>query len=83
MFRASDRDRAHIVGTQIRAYLTEKCRTEQGERLEAFQKPLVVEPVGLLLWPLIIIHKITKTSPLYDVSARDLLLRKLVTFFVS
>lgn len=76
MFQASDKDRAHIVGTQIRAYLTEKIQTKQGERVEAFQKPLKLESFGLLLWPVTVVHKIQLGSPLYDVSARDLLLKK-------
>lgn len=78
MFRVGDRRRAHIVGTKVRAYLMETRNTSQGEYLENFQTPLKLEPHGLLLWPLTIVHKITPTSPLYDMSARDLLLKKYV-----
>ncbi|GLV40098.1 Inwardly rectifying potassium channel 2 [Carabus blaptoides fortunei] len=76
MFRVEDKRRAHIVGTQLKAYLMETRRTSQGEYLENFQTPLKLEPHGLLLWPLTVVHKITPASPLYDLSAQDLLLKK-------
>lgn len=76
MFRVCDKRRAHIVGTRINAYLMETRITEQGELVQNFQTPLELEPFGLLLWPLCLVHKIGPKSPLYDVSAKDLLTKR-------
>lgn len=76
--RVRDKKRAHIVGTQIKAYLMETRYTSQGEIIPSYQTPLELEPPGLLLWPLTLVHRITPASPLYDLCAQDLLTKKYV-----
>lgn len=56
--------------------MMENMKTRQEELVPGYQTPLELEPFGLLLWPLTLVHKIGPKSPLYDVSAKDLLTKK-------
>lgn len=58
--------------TNIVAYLAEERAGELSLRVLKLEKP------GILIWPVEVIHKIDETSPLWDLSAKDLILKRLV-----
>lgn len=61
------------------AYLFEEKISFEGERLGKSQESLKLENNGrvlLLTWPITVSHIIDKTSPFYDLSAKDLLERR-------
>ncbi|GJQ78531.1 hypothetical protein Trydic_g11645 [Trypoxylus dichotomus] len=69
IFRVRDEDSRHAIGTTITAYILRKDR----ETGEPYLENIPLEPYGFLIWPLEIVHKITPTSPLWDVSSYNLL----------
>ncbi|KAI4467360.1 inward rectifier potassium channel [Holotrichia oblita] len=69
MFRVRDEDSRHAIGTSITAYVLRKDK----ETGEPYLENIPLEPYGFLIWPLEIVHKITATSPLWDVSSYNLL----------
>ncbi|XP_018564209.1 ATP-sensitive inward rectifier potassium channel 12-like [Anoplophora glabripennis] len=78
MFRVGDmRKKSRIIETKIKAQLIRPRKTKEGETLNNFQTKLFVsadECDGDLffIWPMCIVHKIDKKSPLYHLSAQDL-----------
>ncbi|GAB0090280.1 ATP-sensitive inward rectifier potassium channel 11 isoform X1 [Sergentomyia squamirostris] len=77
MFRVCDTQENHVIGTTIKAFWLESRKSREGEKLDQLQHNLTLENFGhiFLLWPSTVIHMIDNKSPLYDVSARDLLNR--------
>ena len=75
IFRVADFKQAHSIDSKIRAYLFEEKITEEGERVCKSQQRLKLENNGrvFLIWPQTVCHQIDKTSPFYDMSARDLI----------
>uniref|UniRef100_A0A1B0EUJ5 Kir3 channel protein n=2 Tax=Lutzomyia longipalpis TaxID=7200 RepID=A0A1B0EUJ5_LUTLO len=75
MFRICDTQENHVIGTTVKAFWMEARKTREGERINQFQHTLTIEDSGhiFLLWPSTVVHVIDERSPLYDVSARDLL----------
>ncbi|KAL1502019.1 hypothetical protein ABEB36_007232 [Hypothenemus hampei] len=71
IFRVRDYDMRYECHTKIVAYLAE----ERGGELSL--KTLKLEPTGILIWPVEVIHKIDETSPFWDFSAKDLILKRL------
>ncbi|KAK5649067.1 hypothetical protein RI129_003959 [Pyrocoelia pectoralis] len=70
IFRVRDKNNVHQVNTKINLYLVHR-------RNEApYLKSLKLETPGILLWPLEIVHKITPTSPFWDLSAKDLIMKR-------
>ena len=79
LFRVADMRRSsYIVNTTIRAVLVQNRITKEGELLPLGQVPLEVQAENavdyyiFLPWPTTIIHKINSDSPLYDLSAEQL-----------
>lgn len=70
VFRVRDKNNQHQVNTKINLYLVRR-RNE-----EPYLQSLKLEPTGLLLWPLEVVHKITNQSPFWDLSAKDLILKR-------
>ncbi|XP_017777629.1 PREDICTED: G protein-activated inward rectifier potassium channel 3-like isoform X2 [Nicrophorus vespilloides] len=70
IFRIRDDNMRYAIGTTINAYLVQS-RVE-----EPFLKSVTLEPFGLLLWPLEIVHKITPSSPFWDLSAKELITKQ-------
>ncbi|XP_018903160.1 ATP-sensitive inward rectifier potassium channel 12 isoform X2 [Bemisia tabaci] len=82
MFRAGDmRDKSHLIATSIRALLVRPRITQEGEILAPFLSELKLsvdqyDPNVFLLWPAVVIHRIDRESPLYTMSAAELLTDK-------
>ncbi|XP_008197288.1 G protein-activated inward rectifier potassium channel 3 isoform X4 [Tribolium castaneum] len=80
MFRVGDMRKSHIIEAHVRAQLIKHKVTKEGENLPFFQTELKVWVGGdgeedkiFFIWPTMIVHKIDKNSPLYNMSATDLL----------
>lgn len=75
VFRVCDIKQCHIIGTHITAYWFDERRSLEGEKLQRFQYSLKLENNGkcFVIWPITLAHVIDITSPLYDLSAKDLL----------
>nr|ASN63883.1 inward rectifier potassium channel 1 [Nilaparvata lugens] len=78
MFRVGDMRKSHIIEAHVRAQLIKKKVTREGEVLPFYQQELKVGGDGeedkiFFIWPTTIVHKITPSSPLYSLSASDML----------
>lgn len=78
MFRVGDVRKSLIIGSSLRAWLLQHRITPEGEILPHYQHKLKlnIDSGGtdiFLVWPLTVLHRIDTSSPLYDVSAADLL----------
>lgn len=78
MFRVGDMRKSHIIEAHVRAQLIRHKVTKEGENLPFNQTELKVGGDGeedkiFFIWPTTIVHKIDSTSPLYNMSATDLL----------
>ncbi|CAG9584738.1 unnamed protein product [Danaus chrysippus] len=81
MFRVGDMRKSHIVEAHIRAQLIRRKTTREGELLPFYQQELKVGADGeedrlMFIWPMTIVHKINERSPLYNLSASDMLREK-------
>ena len=81
MFRVGDMRKSHIIGASVRAQFISMRVTEEGEQMPYYQHELKCgvdndESDVFLIWPMTIVHKITPDSPLYNISAADLLKEK-------
>ncbi|XP_048518217.1 inward rectifier potassium channel 2-like [Dendroctonus ponderosae] len=70
IFRVRDYDMRYECHTNIVAYLAEERAGELSLRALKLEKP------GILIWPVEVIHKIDESSPLWDLSAKDLILKR-------
>ncbi|CAK1596289.1 unnamed protein product [Parnassius mnemosyne] len=78
MFRVGDMRKSHIVEAHIRAQIIRRKITREGEVLPFYQEELKVGADGeedrlMFIWPMTIVHKINEKSPLYNLSASDML----------
>ncbi|XP_074533598.1 ATP-sensitive inward rectifier potassium channel 11 [Halichoeres trimaculatus] len=78
MIRIGDLRKSMIISATVRMQVVKRTTTEEGEVVPLDQIDIHMDnPVGtngvFLVSPLIICHVIDKTSPLYEVSASDLL----------
>ncbi|XP_076263501.1 G protein-activated inward rectifier potassium channel 3-like isoform X2 [Rhynchophorus ferrugineus] len=78
MFRVGDMRKSHIIEAHVRAQIIRHKVTKEGEHLPFFQTELKVGGDGeedkiFFIWPTTIVHKIDSKSPLYHMSATDLL----------
>lgn len=76
MFRVRDKGNKHRIGTNITAHLVQ-YRDE-----EPCLKTIALEPYGILIWPLEVIHKITANSPFWNLSAKDLITKRYAFFVI-
>ncbi|XP_017785579.1 PREDICTED: G protein-activated inward rectifier potassium channel 3 isoform X2 [Nicrophorus vespilloides] len=79
MFRVGDMRKSHIIGASIRAQLIRARTTKEGEVMGQYQTELAVSADGcdgdlFFIWPMTIVHKIDEESPLYTLSASDMLM---------
>ncbi|CAO1412953.1 unnamed protein product [Diamesa tonsa] len=77
-FRVGDMRKSHIIGANIRAQLIKTRLTKEGETMSQYQTELEVGTEGcssnlFFIWPMIVCHKINEDSPLYNMSASDIL----------
>ncbi|XP_020300464.1 G protein-activated inward rectifier potassium channel 3-like isoform X2 [Pseudomyrmex gracilis] len=79
MFRVGDMRKSHIIEAHVRAQMIKRKVTKEGELLPFFQTELKVgcedgeEDKIFFIWPTTIVHKIDRHSPLYRISASDML----------
>ncbi|KAF5307534.1 hypothetical protein FQR65_LT06890 [Abscondita terminalis] len=70
IFRVRDKNNQHQVGTKISLYLVRR------KNEEPYLQSLQLEPTGFLIWPLEVVHRITPKSPFWNLSAKDLILKR-------
>lgn len=78
MFRVGDMRKSHIVEAHVRAQLIKRKVTQEGELLPYYQHELTVGGNGeedkiFFIWPTTIVHKIDPSSPLYVLSASEMI----------
>lgn len=78
MFRVGDMRKSHIIEAHVRAQIIRKKVTQEGEVLPFFQQELSIGADGgqdrlMFIWPTTMLHKIDRHSPLYALSAQDML----------
>jgi potassium inwardly-rectifying channel subfamily J len=79
IFRVGDMRRSHIIEAHVRAQLIKQRVTIEGEIIPFYQHELKVGGDGaeddriFFIWPTTIVHKIDESSPLYRLSASDML----------
>lgn len=78
LFRVADMRRSHIIEAHVRAQIIRKKVTKEGEVLPFYQQELKIGADGgedrlMFIWPTTIVHKIDRQSPLYALSAQDML----------
>lgn len=78
MFRVGDMRKSHIIGASIRAQMIKTKQTKEGEVLNQFQTELEIGMDAcasdlFFIWPMIVVHRITPDSPLFNMSASDIL----------
>ncbi|XP_049800395.1 G protein-activated inward rectifier potassium channel 3-like isoform X1 [Schistocerca nitens] len=78
MFRVGDMRKSHIVEAHVRAQIIRRKVTKEGELLPYSQQELRVGGDGeeekiFFIWPTTIVHRIDKWSPLYPLSASEML----------
>ncbi|KAE9524582.1 hypothetical protein AGLY_014632 [Aphis glycines] len=82
MFRIGDmREKSHLIGTKIQTRLIRSRVTPEGETLSPHVTSLKIniddhDESVFLMWPTIAVHVINQDSPLYGLSAADLLNEK-------
>ncbi|CAH0723322.1 unnamed protein product, partial [Brenthis ino] len=78
LFRVGDIRKSHILEAHVRAQIIRKKITREGEMLPFYQQELKVGADGeedrlMFIWPMTIVHKINEKSPLYNLTAEDML----------
>ncbi|XP_021701200.1 ATP-sensitive inward rectifier potassium channel 11 isoform X2 [Aedes aegypti] len=78
VFRLCDVKQQHAIETKVTAVLLEQRRSLEGEVIEKNESFMKLENNGriLLMWPITVCHVIDSESPLFDISAKDLLEKK-------
>ncbi|XP_069685268.1 ATP-sensitive inward rectifier potassium channel 11-like isoform X4 [Periplaneta americana] len=81
MFRVGDMRKSHIIGATVRAQLIRTRTTKEGELLYQHQAELNVGTDGgtnslFFIWPMTVVHRIDSDSPLYNISASDIIDRE-------
>ncbi|XP_075986265.1 G protein-activated inward rectifier potassium channel 3-like [Anticarsia gemmatalis] len=73
-FRVWDLMNVHLIGSTITAYMLKPIRTIEGEQVQNYIHQLELkEARAFLLWPITVVHVIDANSPLYDLSAQDMM----------
>ncbi|XP_030766865.1 inward rectifier potassium channel 2-like [Sitophilus oryzae] len=75
--RVNDREGKHWITSDIRMYLIKESVSEEDVIDKHFVTELETQPYGMLFWPIDVVHEINCKSPLWQVSARDLMTNKL------
>lgn len=78
MFRVGDMRKSHIIGANVRAQLIKTKTTKEGEVMSQYTTELSIGTDGcssdlFFIWPMIVSHKINQDSPIYNMSASDLI----------
>ncbi|XP_052866627.1 G protein-activated inward rectifier potassium channel 3-like [Anopheles cruzii] len=78
LFRVGDMRKSHIIEAHVTAQIIRRKTTKEGEILPFYQQNMEVSCDGgddrlMFIWPTIVVHKIDRDSPLYGLSAQDML----------
>uniref|UniRef100_A0A4Y0BKT1 Inward rectifier potassium channel n=1 Tax=Anopheles funestus TaxID=62324 RepID=A0A4Y0BKT1_ANOFN len=78
LFRVGDMRKSHIIEAHVTAQIIRRKVTKEGEILPFYQQNMEVSCDGgddrlMFIWPTIVVHKIDRDSPLYTLSAQDML----------
>lgn len=78
LFRVGDMRKSHIIEAHVTAQIIRRRVTKEGEVLPFYQQNMEVSCDGgddrlMFIWPTIVVHKIDRDSPLYNLSAQDML----------
>ncbi|XP_053661043.1 G protein-activated inward rectifier potassium channel 3-like [Anopheles marshallii] len=78
LFRVGDMRKSHIIEAHVTAQIIRRKVTKEGEILPFYQQNMEVSCDGgddrlMFIWPTIVVHKIDRDSPLYSLSAQDML----------
>ncbi|XP_035901026.1 G protein-activated inward rectifier potassium channel 3 isoform X1 [Anopheles stephensi] len=78
LFRVGDMRKSHIIEAHVTAQIIRRKVTKEGEVLPFYQQNMEVSCDGgddrlMFIWPTIVVHKIDRDSPLYGLSAQDML----------
>jgi potassium inwardly-rectifying channel subfamily J, other len=78
MFRVGDMRKSHIIGANVRAQLIKTKMTKEGEVISQYQSELEIGTDScssdlFFIWPMIVCHRINENSPLFNISASDLI----------
>ncbi|XP_058451523.1 ATP-sensitive inward rectifier potassium channel 11-like [Malaya genurostris] len=78
VFRLCDLKHQHAIETKISTVMLEQRRSLEGELIEKHESTMKLENNGriLLMWPVTVCHVIDSESPLFDISAKDLLQKR-------
>lgn len=81
MFRVGDMRKSHIICATVRAQLIRTRTTKEGEVLHQHQAELMIGTDGgdnnlFFIWPMTVVHRINSESPLYNISASDIIDRE-------
>ncbi|XP_055543227.1 ATP-sensitive inward rectifier potassium channel 11-like isoform X2 [Wyeomyia smithii] len=78
IFRLCDLKQQHAIETKISAVMLEQRRSLEGELIEKHESYMKLENGGriLLMWPVTVCHVIDSESPMFDISAKDLLQKR-------
>ncbi|CAB3240410.1 unnamed protein product [Arctia plantaginis] len=73
-FRVWDLMHMHLIGSTITAYMMKPIRTIEGEFVQNYIQQMELKQArAFLLWPITVVHVIDSNSPLYDLSAQDMM----------
>ncbi|XP_076259692.1 inward rectifier potassium channel irk-1-like [Rhynchophorus ferrugineus] len=75
--RINDRGGKHWIGSNICIYLVKEAKTLEGITIPHYVTELTIKPYGMLFWPLDVVHEINNKSPLWHMSAKDIMTTKL------
>ena len=78
MFRVGDMRKSHIIGANVRAQIIRTKATKEGEIMSQYQTELEISSDAcssdiFFIWPVVVVHKVNEDSPLYNMSATDIL----------
>ncbi|XP_034826029.1 ATP-sensitive inward rectifier potassium channel 11-like isoform X1 [Maniola hyperantus] len=72
MIRAWDLNYDHIISSEFTAHFVNTHRTKESEVIRYYARSLPLQQRQFLLWPVILVHEIDATSPLYRLSPRNI-----------
>ncbi|XP_050308128.1 inward rectifier potassium channel irk-1-like [Anthonomus grandis grandis] len=82
VIKINDRDGRHWIHTDIHIYFVRELITDEGDITLNYFIELDIQPFGMPFWPIEIVHVITASSPLWEISAEELMTTKLEIILV-
>lgn len=65
----------HWIDNQVNMFLIKNI-SKENEALPNYISDMEVQPYGMIFWPVEIVHEINADSPLWNISAEDLITMK-------